>query len=261
MNGRILTKLAGFGLLFFAVSLNLLVSFAEGAEVTSANQFFYQGNSAYKEGKYEEAIDDYEKVLGLGVENGGLYYNLGNSHFKKGELGKAVFNYEKALFFIPNDSDLKANHGYVLSLLNLGPQSFGNWFEKFANRLFEGATINFLTIFLSAIYITAILILICNLFFDGIKRNIRVLFLMFLALFVLSAVSLNGKITYFKKGAIVINKEADVKFEPIKEATTYFKLTEGAKVEILERTEDWYKIKRPDGKIGWVHKTELESFI
>jgi len=257
MSKRVLTKLIGLSLLFFVVVFNLRSSFAQGAGFATAKQFFYQGNSAYKEAKFEEAIDNYEKVLSLDLESGNLYYNLGNSYFKKGELGKAVLNYEKALFFIPNDSDLKSNHEYVVSSLNLNAQSFGNWFEKLANRLFEVATINFLTILLSVIYIVVILALICNLFFDGAKKVIKIFFLALIALFVLSAVSLDSKITYFNKGAIVISKEADVKFEPAEAATTYFKLTEGNKVEILNKVENWYKIKRPDAKTGWIDKRKL----
>ncbi|MDD5477476.1 MAG: tetratricopeptide repeat protein [Candidatus Omnitrophica bacterium] len=261
MNKRILAKLVGFGLLFFVAIFNPCSSFAQGAGLTTANQFFYQGNSAYKEGKYDTAIDSYEKVASLGLESGNLYYNLGNSYFKKGELGKAVLNYERALFFIPNDSDSKSNHEYTLSFLNSGPQSFGNWFERFANRFFEEVTVNFLTILLSVVYLITILALIRNLFFDGAKRSIKILPLVLIPLFILSAVSLSRKIIYLNKGAIVISKEADVKFEPITGATTYFKLTEGSKVEILERADSWYKIKRPDGKIGWVDKTNLESLF
>jgi len=257
MNKRISVKLAGFSLLLFIAVFNPRGSFAQGSGFATAKQLFYQGNSAYKEGKYEAAIDNYEKVISMGLESGNLFYNLGNSYFKRGELGKAVLSYEKALLLIPGDSDLKSNHEYVLSSLNLGSQPFGNWFEKLANRLFEGTTVNFLTIFLSVIYIIAILGLICNLFFVGTGKSIKILFLVLIALFVFSATALNSKITYLAKGAIVISKEADVKFEPLEGATTYFKLTEGSRVEILEKTENWYKIKRPDGKIGWSDKGKL----
>ncbi|MCX5698424.1 MAG: SH3 domain-containing protein [Candidatus Omnitrophica bacterium] len=257
MNKLRLVKLSGLGLACLAVVFSLRGSFAQGTGVTEVNRFFYQGNSDYKEAKYDAAIDNYAKVLNLGLQSGNLYYNLGNSYFKKKELGKTVLNYEKALFFNPNDSDLKSNYEYAVSFLNLDSQSFGNWFEKFANRLFQGATINFLTIFLSVIYIIAFLALIFNLFFNRAKKNIKILFFVLIVLFVLSVVSLSSKITYLNKGAIVISKEADVKFEPLEKATTYFKLTEGNKVEILEKAENWYKIKRPDGKIGWIDKKEL----
>jgi len=258
MRKPILVKLAGFGLLFFVAVFNPRSSLAQETGFTTAKQLFYQGNSVYKEAKFEAAIDNYEKVVGLGWESGNLYYNLGNSYFKKGELGKAVLNYEKALFFIPNDGDLKSNHEYVLSLLNLGPQSFGNWFERLANRLLEEAAVNFLTILLSASYIIAILGLIGHLFWAGARRGIKILFLIPIALFILSAVSLTSKIIYLNKGAVVISKEADVKFEPLEGATTYFKLKEGSKVEVLDQTENWCKIKRPDGKIGWLARGKLE---
>jgi len=222
-------------------------------------QYFDLGNSAYKEGKYEEAIENYEKVSDSGLESGNIYYNLGNSYFKKGKSGKAVFNYEKAFFFMPSDNDLMSNYEYVLASLNLDLQYFGTWPVRFANVLFEGATIDLLTVLLSAIYFLAVALLICSLFFPGLKRGINVFLLFLSVVFALSAVSLNSKITYLNKGAIVISKVADARFEPTESGTTYFKLTEGGKVEILEKNENWYKIKRPDNKMGWVQKTDVGS--
>lgn len=260
MNKRVLIKLLGFGLLFFIAILSPPDCFAKEAGVSAANQLFYQGNSAYKEGKYDIAAENYEKIVNLGVESGNLYYNLGNSFFKKGELGKAVLNYEKATLFIPNDSDLKSNYEYCLHLLNLSSELFGNQLEKLTNRLFGEVKINFLTILSSVIYILVIVVLVCNLFFPGLKRRSRIILPMLALLFILLAVSLSSKITYFNHGAVVISKEAEVKFEPLEGATTYFKLSEGNKVEIIEKSGNWYKIKRPDGRIGWVNKSNLELF-
>ncbi|MCX5668533.1 MAG: tetratricopeptide repeat protein [Candidatus Omnitrophica bacterium] len=257
MNKPRLVKLSGFCLVCLAVVFILRSSFAQETGVTEINRLFYQGNSDYKEAKFEAAIDNYAKILNLGLENGSLYYNLGNSYFKKGDLGRAVLSYERALILIPNDSDLKSNQEYVLSLLNLGPQSFENWLEKAANKLFGDVSINFLTVLLSFIYILAFLALVSSLFFAGAKKGIKFFLLGLAAVFIISVISLNSKITYLNKGGVVISKEADVKFEPLEGATTYFKLTEGSKVEVLDKTENWYKIKRPDGKIGWINKGEL----
>jgi len=257
MNKPSLVKLSGFCFICLAVVFILRSSFAQGTGATEISQLFYQGNSDYKEAKFDSAIDNYTKIFNLGLENGNLYYNLGNSYFKKGDLGRAVLNYERALILIPNDSDLKSNHEYVLSLLNLGPQSFENLLQKAANKLFGELSINFLTVFLSFIYILAFLVLIGGLLFAGAKRGIKFFLLVLMVVFTISAISLNSKITYLNKGAVVISKEADVKFEPLEAATTYFKLTEGSKVEVLDKTENWYKIKRPDGKIGWIKRGEL----
>ncbi len=257
MNKLRLVKLFGFCFVCLVVVFCLRSAFAQGTNMAEENQFFYQGNFDYKEAKFEAAIDDYTKVLNLGLESGNLYYNLGNSYFKKGDLGKAVLNYERALMLIPNDSDLKSNYEYVLSSLNLDQQFFGNWLEKIVNKLFTDVTINFLTVFLSLIYILVLLALVCSLIFSGAKRGIKIFLSGLVVVFIISIVSLNSKIAYLDRGAIVISKEALVKFEPLPGATTYFKLTQGNKVEVLDKAENWYKIKRPDGKIGWMDKSEL----
>lgn len=257
MNKPRLVKFFAGCLVCLVVVFNLGSSFAQETGAGEGNRLFYQGNVEYKEAKFQAAIDNYLKVLNLGLESGNLYYNLGNSYFKKGELGGAVLNYERALMLIPNDSDLKSNHEYVLSLLNLGQQSFENWLEKIANKLFADISVNFLTVLLSFIYILALLALAGSLIFAQAKRSIKILFLILPAVFIILAIALNSKIVYLSKGAVVVSKEALVKFEPREEATTYFKLSQGSKVIVLDKTENWYKVKRPDGKIGWMDKDKL----
>jgi tetratricopeptide (TPR) repeat protein len=258
MSRRILAKILLFLVIMVCGLFCLQSSWAQGTiDRKIASQFFAQANSDYKAAKFNTAIENYEKIIGLGLENGNLYYNLGNSYFKAGKPGKAIFYYEKAKLFIPNDSDLKSNYDYVLSGLNVGPQYFGNWFAKVTYRLFEGLTVNALTILLWAIYIILIIIFTLKLFSSRLQKIARPLIFILLASFILSAIALDQKIVYLNKAAIIIGKEADVKFEPFESATTYFKLVEGSKVEVIEKAENWYKIKRPDGKIGWVDKASV----
>jgi tetratricopeptide (TPR) repeat protein len=261
MSRRILITLIGFGLLFSLGIFNLHVAVAQEAGEASARQLFYQGNLAYKEGKYDLAIENYEKILDLGLESGNLYYNLGNMYFKKKEFGKALLNYKRALVLIPNDSDLRSNYEYVLSLLRLGAQSFGNLFERLTARLFEGISINFLTILLSALFIIAVVFFVFKVFFAGLKLIGKIIIPVLIILFAISAVALSDKIKYLNNGAVVIVKMAQVKFEPLKSATTYFTLTEGSEVEVIDKTGSWYKVKRPDGKIGWIEKTALGTIL
>ena len=245
------------------IAFCLLISaaaFAQDAGFGEANHLFYRANSAYKDGNYDAAIADYEKISGLGFESANIYYNLGNSYFKKSKLGKAVFNYELALFYSPDDSDLRSNYKYALSSLNLSTQLFGSGFEKFAARLFEGETIDFLGILLSALYIMAVVVLICNLFFAQIKKISGISLLALTVLFILSAAALNEKIDNFNNGAVVIAGEAQVKFEPLEQGTIYFKLGAGSKVKVIEKKQDFCKIKRPDNKVGWVKKADLALF-
>lgn len=227
------------------------------AGATPADQLFVQANAAYKEGRYDAAVEDYKKILGLGLESGNLYYNLGNSYFKKGEPGQALLHYERALCFIPGDSDLRSNHAYVLSSLDLSPEFFGNRFERLAQRLFDGLTMDALTALLSVTYILVVLVLAGFLYIRGFKKTGQIILTALVVLFVLSAVSLNRRIRLFHRGAIIIVKEAKVQFEPVEGATAYFRLTQGQKVERIEETGTWCKVRRPDRKTGWVEKSAL----
>ena len=257
MNRPNRVKIFGLGLICLVVIFSLRSSFAQGTSQAEGSRLFYQGNSEYKEAKFQAAIDNYVKILNLGLESGNLYYNLGNSYFKKGDLGEAVLNYERALMFIPSDSDLKSNYEYVLSLLNLGPQSFDNWLIKIANKIFGDLTVNRLTVLISFIYILALLALTSSLIFGATKQGIKIVLFSLAVLFIISSVALNSRIAYLSKVAVVISKEAPVKYEPSEGATTYFKLSAGSKVEVLDKSENWSKIKRPDGKIGWVDNDQL----
>ncbi len=222
-------------------------------------QSFYFANLLYKDNKYAQAIEEYNKILAKGFENGYLYYNLANSYFKNGELSEAMLNYERARFFIPNDSDLKSNYEYTKSLLNLNQQeSSSNLLLKWIDKLSEGFSINALTLLLSLLYIVFCAILILRIFIGGIKKLDALLIPLLIALFTLTALALNRKIDYLNNGAIVINKELDAKFEPFDSATTYFTLSEGAKIKVVDATNNWYKIKRGDEKIGWVNKSGIE---
>ncbi|MDD2703412.1 MAG: SH3 domain-containing protein [Candidatus Omnitrophica bacterium] len=248
-------------LIFFAAVLVIIAGFhnvlAQGAGDNAPGSLFYQAGISYRQGEYDSAVRDYEKIIDSGLESGNVYYNLGNSYFKKGELGFAVLNYERAGCFIPNDSDLKSNYELTLHTLNLEPRLFVNRPQKSAYRLFEAMTVDSLAVFMSGIYTVLILLFTLNLFLGGLKRFFRTTVFILVALFILSAFALNGRINYLDKSAVVIDKEADVKFEPLENATTYFKLAEGSRVEVIEKAGNWYKLKRFDGKAGWVNKGAL----
>jgi len=235
----------------------VLVVFLDLHVALAQESLFYQANNYYREGKYDLAVKDYEELIRSDLESGNLYYNLGNSYFKKGEFGLAVLNYERAKLFIPNDSDLKSNYEFTLHALNLEPESFGSRLQRLIYKIFEVMTVNSLIVFISLVYTVLIILFILNLFLDSLRRISRIIVFMLLILFILSAVSLVGRISYLDKSAIIISKEADVKFEPFDGATTYFKLSEGSKVEVIEKTGNWCKLKRLDGKTGWVNKSVL----
>ena len=52
--------------------------------------------------------------------------------------------------------------------------------------------------------------------------------------------------------AIVITPTITVKSSPSSSGVDLFVLHEGTKVEIIDRTDNWDKIKIADGSIGWM---------
>jgi len=64
------------------------------------------GNAYYKDKKYDEALNAYEKSEGVDEQT--RLHNMGNSYFQKKELDKAIEFYENALKF-KDDEDTKFN--------------------------------------------------------------------------------------------------------------------------------------------------------
>ena len=215
---------------------------------------FNKANVLYEEKKYSEAIKLYESILKKGYESGYLFYNLGNAYFKKGELGKAILNYEKALKFIPLDSDLRTNYNYALSLIKVPVKDLESfWFTRFLNKVFSPFTVDNLTILLSLIYL--FLLSVLTLFF---RKHRKVIVLSLISLFFFSFSGLILKVSKQGKEAIVITKEAQVKFAPLDEATLYFRVYEGQKLRIISQEGSYYKVRDHRQKIGWVEKKALE---
>lgn len=225
----------------------------------SPEYIFYQGNSHYKNGLYDEALAEYSKVIEEGLESGNLYFNMGNAYFKKGELGKAVLYYERARRFMPNDSDLKSNYKYAISKLK---NSVDDTERSFIHNILSRSvafTIDGLTLLLSSLYICIVMFFIAIMYFRNIKRPAVLSITILSVLWVLTAYSLYDRTSAIDKEAVIIFQEAEARFEPIESATVHFGLTEGMKVQILESKPDWLKVKRNDGKSGWINKRSAEK--
>ena len=227
-------------------------------KISSYNQIFYKANDFYQDGKFDQALLEYEKITDSGSESGNIYYNIGNCYFKKGEIGKSVLNYERAKRFMPRDSDLRANYEYAISKLPPGtaqvPQPLP---MKIALRFYEQFTVDELTILLSVSYVF-MLVIFASLLFVKTRRAYLAAGLVVILLFsALTFVTVKERVSVSDKEAVVLVAKADCKFEPLEQGTTHFEISEGLKVVVLDSKSGWSKIKRADGKIGWVDSSGL----
>jgi len=220
---------------------------------------FVAAGLAYKDGRYNEAISRYEKILEGRRVSGPLYYNLANSYYKKRNLGKAVLNYERARQFIPRDSDLNFNYRYVHSKIEhygVGEES------NFSVRLIRGF-IQFYTKDEMVIILVIVGMLAGILFLVSLYINLPGLFnggiiVLLLMCFLIYGVGVIVKGQHGKDKAIIMNS-AESYFEPRTDSTAHFKLSEGMKATILKTEGHWIKIRRLDGKTGWVDRDVLEK--
>lgn len=82
------------------------------ANPSSQTATYNLGNSLYKQGKYSDAIKEYEKAVVSESDEKKLseiWHNLGNSYFMEKNLAKSIDAYKNCLRINPKDEDARYN--------------------------------------------------------------------------------------------------------------------------------------------------------
>lgn len=219
---------------------------------------FVSADYHYKQGQFGDAIKEYEGILSMGLESGPLYYNLGSAYYKNGDLGKALLNYKRAEGFIPRDSDLKFNKNLVIDQLALGNITSPNLLERLFAKHEEFYTKDEMAFILTVLGGVILLMYLFLTFIKPVKsRWIFMIILLFV--FFIYLIGFILKVDNETNRAMVINTTA-ANYEPLEKSTAYYQLKEGEEVKLLREDNGWFKIKRYDGKLGWVPKQNIELF-
>ena len=247
------------GKIILGLAVSFLAAGSAFAQEGAALSNFVKGNSAYQEGQYDEAIQHYEAILQSGSGSGAVLYNLGNSYFKKQKLGKALLNYERARQLIPRDGDLESNYHYALSLVKKfsdAPQKnwlervWGDWLDYFSADEWAWGTYAWLLI------AAGVHLLSLWLKWPANVRRTAVSLLIFVWL--AHGFAFLQKLDAAQRSAVAV-AETKALYEPREESTVHFDVVEGGEVELLKTEGDWAKVKRPDGKMGWVRREFVEK--
>lgn len=95
------------------------VNFKKGLEtnVESFESRFNLGDAIYKQGRFEEALEEFKNSATLAETDeakAGIFHNIGNTFVKSKKLQESIAAYKEALKLNPNDMETKYNLSYAL---------------------------------------------------------------------------------------------------------------------------------------------------
>ena len=243
----------------FVSILAVFGAFCQAQETKTPEELFVAGNSYYEKDEYTKAISEYNKILAQGYESGPVYYNIADAYFKSGKLGKAILNYKRAKRLMPRDADLAANYKFAMAKVQakITPNK-GIWAWSPLRIFSENFTINELSLLASGMYVVIVFLLFIAAIRSQRSGYLKLAIMLISICFVITSAVLWRKASRGRSGGVVVVSRAEALFGPFDSATKFFTLHEGVSVTILKSKADWYKVRRTDGKVGWVKKNAIE---
>lgn len=221
-----------------------------------------EGNELYKQGLYSQSASKYQVVVDSGFVSADLFYNLGNAYYKANDNKNAILYYEKAKLLNPRDNEL--NHNLALAksktidkIQNIPDLFFMEWIRDFRDQ-FAVDSWSVFSIILFILGLGAFLVYFFT-YTLSLKKagfwigSVSIFFAILSFSFAASAHTSQVK----QRTAIIFVKGVTVKSTPSETGTNLFILHEGTKVKIIDKVENWHKIKIPDGNQGWVKENDL----
>ncbi|NJB71299.1 tetratricopeptide (TPR) repeat protein [Saonia flava] len=244
----------------FITILALLISFWGTAQNEA---LFNNATTAYNEGDYDKAIENYQRILENGEHSAALYFNLGNAHYKLNQIAPSIYYYEKALLLKPNDPEIQSNLGYAQ---NMTLDAIEEMPETGLSKIYKKLT-SFLSFdqwaYTAIVLMILFVLMYIAFYYFRYATHKRIAFITSVVSLILSVFSIVMAYLQYNdfnnyQPAIVFANETIIKSEPNNRSEEVFRLHQGTKVNVLEQLNNWKKIKILDGKIGWVPSDDIK---
>lgn len=248
--------------IFLFIALFTVCISAFGAE--SKDSLWNSAVSAYSEGNYENALNDFKQLESDGYTSPELYYNIGNAYYKmQGYLAYSILYYEKALKLEPSYVDAQNNlaiaHQFTVDRIEEVPEFvLITWVKDIRNLLSSNA---WAYIAIGLFAVVALLMIFFRYSPSLGGRKVSFIFALLFFLFFLISVSFSVTLKVYADSAdkaIVVNPVSSVKSSPSDSGKTLLVIHEGTKVKILEELGSWSKVELSDGRQGWLLKRDTE---
>jgi tetratricopeptide (TPR) repeat protein len=218
---------------------------------------------SYQNGDYDTAKKILDETLAQDADNTLVLYNLGLTEYKLGNPGKALAYWRKAINLSPGFSLAEDAINYAKSQMRLVSEEDGALGHKIAAKVLSIVPA---PVLYALFLITLFIFLKKTISYIAKKRQALLndqplpsfsfssLVSFFVSLLLLYPVAFS----YFeslKTRATVITKVVETKSSPNLEAATLYTLNEGESVIVLDKIDNWYKIKDRSGRLGWAQQS------
>lgn len=220
----------------------------------TSQKIFSKANQALEAGRWDEALQQYQSLIGQGFGGPSLYYNLGNVHYRRGERGKAILWYERAKRTAPRDADITFNLDLSRSHLKDGGD---NPLQR-AALYFTSSELGWSFTVLTVLFFG----LLGATFLGKLRADTgprAALWFSGTALLI-TGLWLGGNIFWSERAvAVVVAPPGEVRNGPGQEYAVGFTIPEGSKVLVLNQRPAWTQVGVPEqGLKGWMPTSDVE---
>jgi hypothetical protein len=238
-----------------------LAGLARPASADLLDEAWKRGNEAHIRGDYAAAAQAYEQLDRQHVVSADLYYNLGVTYFRQNRLGKAIWAFERALVVSPEDEDARFNLDQARKLADQRTHDKleGTAHEPWSTRLVTYLSPSTEVWLFCGLYLGCFALLFVRM---RMARDARLAVTTGAAVLgvtaVLAGLLVLGRINLDRvPSAIVLPDTVAVKEGSDSSFRTSFEVHAGLRVRVLEREQDWVRVRLANGLEGFVRDEDL----
>ncbi|MDD2191422.1 MAG: tetratricopeptide repeat protein [Bacteroidales bacterium] len=243
------------------LTLIIILLFISLASFAKANvDLFEKGNAFFNNKNYEQALKTYLMIESKDKVSSDLYYNIGNTYFRLNDYTNSILYYERGLKLKPNDENLNINLRVAKSRLKgdvyIIPDFFLIKWWKAISNIFIPSTWTIMSIIL---LIVSSVIFVFYYFSFNKKIVLFYCFILSLLLLITSVFAGFSKenTMHSKSYAIVFDSQTYGKDSPDINSTDKIRIYKGQKIKIIDKNNDWIKVKTEDGKEAWIENKDV----
>lgn len=247
-------------------TLGFLLSFSPAlqAEQTDSENLFQKGLAAYQNKQFDEARDDFQKLLDQGTVSVGILHNLALAEMQLNQRPRAIALWRKALSIDPHFTPARQGRQLLEEKFNMPPwerDSLDLAMRRFAESIpFTGALV-----------LLAALLTVSGWFWiryfadrrraleiEQPKPTLPAMAWMFSIAFILVAtlVLLQVKVESPLR-ATVINASVSLKSLPADDSVALQEIPGGSEVLVKRQQDGWAQVQNAEGSTGWVKHTDI----